>query len=90
MVSEKSIHHLASYYNMTMHHFKFPGAGLSRDFLLEINSHYMNGSEDKLNMIDGRWIDTDSGLYIDITTLRTNHAALALGMKGAMMVKDKQ
>lgn len=49
----------------------------------------MNDAVDEANMIDGRWIDTDTGLFIDITTLRTNQTALALGIKGAMMVKDK-
>ena len=90
MVSEKSMYHLASFYNMTMHHFKLPGIADGRDYMLEINPHCRNGSlADKFNRIDARWVDTDTGLFIDITTLRHNETAEAEGKKGAMMVKDK-
>ncbi|KAF1816504.1 hypothetical protein P152DRAFT_126530 [Eremomyces bilateralis CBS 781.70] len=44
-----------------------------RRYLLEINPFYKNDSiADKWNVIDGRWIDMSTGLFIDITTLRTN------------------
>jgi len=89
MVSEKTIHHLADYYNMTIHHYHLPGMDQARDYLLEINPHYANSSSrEKPNVIDARWIDTETGLYIDITTLRRNTTAEALGQDGAMMVKD--
>ena len=43
-----------------------------RTYLLEINPHHAlhDGSpkSDK-NVIDGRWIDTSTGLYVDITCL---------------------
>jgi hypothetical protein len=88
-VSERTMHHLAAYYNMTMHHYKIPGIEKSRDFLLEINSHYLNGTTtDKSNKIDARWVDTDTGLFIDITTLRRNLTAEDAGIDGAMMIKD--
>lgn len=89
MVSEKSIHHLAQYYNMTIHHYHLPGLDEGRDYMLEVNPHYNNDSIESANKIDARWIDTDTGLYIDITTLRRNKTAEALGIDGAMMVKDK-
>lgn len=89
IVSERSIHHLASYYNMTMHHFKFRGSRTGRDYLLEVNPHYVNDTTDKANVIDARWIDTDTGMFIDITTLRVNRTAQVLGVDGAMMIKDK-
>ncbi|KAF2773356.1 hypothetical protein EJ03DRAFT_129747 [Teratosphaeria nubilosa] len=88
MVSEKSMYHLADYYNMTVHRYKLPGIDESRDYMLEVNPHCLSNSTDKLNMIDARWIDTDTGLYIDITTLRRNQTAEALGDLGALMVKD--
>jgi hypothetical protein len=48
-------------------------AKADRKYLLEINPHYKNNStEDTLNVIDARWIDTTTGLYIDITALRVN------------------
>jgi len=45
--------------------------GPSRDYLLDINPHCRNASTaDRYNVIDARWIDVATGLYIDITTLR--------------------
>ncbi|KAK5128095.1 hypothetical protein LTR08_004200 [Meristemomyces frigidus] len=75
MVSEKAIHHIAEYYNMTMHRYKLPGVEKGRDYLLEVNPHYTNATLESANKIDARWIDTDTGLYIDITTLRRNATA---------------
>jgi hypothetical protein len=41
-----------------------------KKYLLEVNPHYTNTSTtDKENVIDARWIDTSTGLFIDITTL---------------------
>jgi phosphorylcholine metabolism protein LicD len=89
-VSEASIRYLADYYNMTVHHYKLPGRPEGRDYMLEINPNYLNGSvTDKLNMIDARWIDMDNGLFIDITTLRKDVDAENMGIKGRMMCKDK-
>lgn len=89
-MSENSMSHLANYYNMTIHHFKLPGIPEGRDYMLEINPHWSNGSiTDKLNVIDARWVDTDTGLFIDITTLRHNETAEAEGKAGYMMCKDR-
>jgi phosphorylcholine metabolism protein LicD len=84
-MSESSIDYLARYYNMTIHHYRLPGVSEGRDYMLEVNPHYTNGSiADWLNVIDARWIDTESGLFIDITTLRRNETA-----DGNMYCKDK-
>jgi hypothetical protein len=41
-----------------------------KKYLLEVNPHYANiSTRDKKNVIDARWIDTATGLFIDITTL---------------------
>lgn len=89
-MSYHSIKFLADYYNMTIHHYKLPGIEKGRDYMLEVNPHYVIDSiDDKLNVIDARWIDTETGLFIDITTLRRNRTAEALGMEGVMMCKDK-
>lgn len=41
-----------------------------KKYLLEINPHYKDSStQDKHNVIDARWIDTTTGLFIDITTI---------------------
>lgn len=55
MVSERSIDHLANFYNMTIHTFRFPDVGHARDYLLEINPHYVDDSVDLVNGIDARW-----------------------------------
>ncbi|KAK3111820.1 mannosyltransferase [Teratosphaeriaceae sp. CCFEE 6253] len=95
MVSEQSIRHLASYYNMTVHSFSLPsetaagGEDETREYLLEVNPHYSNASLDSVNKIDARWIDTNTGLFIDITTLRRNYTAEAQGIDGTMTVKDR-
>jgi hypothetical protein len=62
MISEKSIHHLAQYYNMSVHTYVVPGQKEGREYMLEINSFYESDHVDDINMIDGRWIDTDTGL----------------------------
>lgn len=88
-ISERSIEHLAQYYNMSTHRFKVGDSALRRNYLLEINPHFRNGSTaDKVNMIDARWIDTDTGLFLDLTTLRRNDTAITAGDDGAMMCKD--
>lgn len=75
---------------MTEYHFSFPGRSSQRDYLLEINSHYtIRGIEDKMNVIDARWIDTETGLFIDISTIRKNYTAIEEGIEGALMCKDK-
>jgi hypothetical protein len=41
--------------------------------MLEINPNYkVRDQSDTLNVIDARWVDTDSGLFIDITTVHKN------------------
>ena len=71
---------LASYYNMTVHMYK------RKQYMLEINPRYTDGSfEDKLNVIDGRWIDMQTGLFIDITAVRVK-----AGTRGEVLAsKDK-
>ncbi|KAF2737649.1 hypothetical protein EJ04DRAFT_487591 [Polyplosphaeria fusca] len=91
MVSHSSMHFLASYHNMTMHHYNVGSTPREREagrtYLLEVNPHWSNGDErDTENVIDARWIDTTSGLFIDITTLR---AAAQPSPPGAMVVKDR-
>ena len=89
-MSEGSMHYLAKYYNMTIHHFRLPGQEHGRDYLLEVNPHYLNASTaDWLNVIDARWIDTESGLFIDITTLRVDREHEPEGSVPDMYCKDK-
>ncbi|KAM3511434.1 hypothetical protein MY11210_004926 [Beauveria gryllotalpidicola] len=47
-----------------------PGAR-TRTYLLDINPHYVDGGFQSggNNIIDGRWIDTENGMFVDITVL---------------------
>lgn len=87
-VTDKTMHFLAKYYNMTEYTFKLPNSRLSRTFLLEINPRHVILKNDWQNMIDARWIDTSSGLFIDITSVRKDEDARKEGRKGALMCKD--
>jgi hypothetical protein len=70
-VTEKTMHFLASYYNMTVFRHRTSRFPKGRDYLLEINPHYViRDDSDTENIIDARWIDMTSGLFIDITTAR--------------------
>lgn len=88
-ITEESIHYLAQSHNMTVHQSKTTGSESYCSYLLEINPNYTNITFDELNMIDARWIDTNTGLYIDITTLRRNVTAEKEGLEGMMMSKDR-
>ena len=75
---------------MTDHHFDLPGVEGGRTYVLEINPHYVVKSiKDKLNVIDGRWIDKSSGLFIDITAVRPDDYKRKHGYPEALMCKDK-
>ena len=64
-MTNNTVGFLAKYYNMTVHTYR------KRDYMLEVNPGYTNGSyKDNLNVIDARWIDYQTGLFIDITAVR--------------------
>lgn len=89
-VDETTIAFLAKYYNMTEYRYRFPGMEKRRTYLLEINPNYViRDQADTLNVIDARWIDTENGLFIDISTVRPDERKRAAGVEGALMCKDK-
>jgi hypothetical protein len=89
-VSERTMQFLAKYYNMTEYHFKLPGVRGGRTYLLEINPHFaVRAPDDFLNVIDARWIDTSSGLFIDITSVGEDCEEPEKGRQGALTCKDK-
>ncbi|CAG8980828.1 hypothetical protein HYALB_00003756 [Hymenoscyphus albidus] len=70
-VTEATMSYLASFYNMTTYYYQTPRIPGGREYMLEINPHYINKSQqDSLNVIDARWVDMTSGLFIDITAVR--------------------
>jgi len=61
---------------MTVFHYRTPRIPLGRDYMLEVNPHYTaRDGSGGLNVIDARWIDTESGLFIDITAVRKNRVS---------------
>lgn len=88
-VSETTLHFMAKYYNMTEHHFELPDVPDGRTYLMEINPNFVARTrEDRANVIDARWIDTSSGIFIDITAVRKDYEARDRGQEGALMCKD--
>jgi hypothetical protein len=73
-VSHETLHHLATSMNFTEFRYSFQrpdGQEVSKTYLLDINPHYIEKDRgDGQNIIDARWIDTDNGLYVDITSVR--------------------
>ena len=68
-MTNSTVDFLAKYYNMTIHTYQ------KRDFMLEVNPKYTDPSyDDYLNVIDARWIDYQTGLFIDITAVRPHES----------------
>ena len=80
-MTEESINFLANYYNMTVYHFATDDVPGGKNYMLEINPYYAvrdrKSHESKMNVIDARWIDVVSGLYVDITAVwkKSDHKA---------------
>ena len=61
------------HHNMTEYSYTVAGEHTPRTYLLDINPHYKIAStRDVANKIDGRWIDTTNGKYIDITAVHVS------------------
>ncbi|KAJ5084661.1 hypothetical protein NUU61_009240 [Penicillium alfredii] len=89
-ISEPAIHILAKSFNMTQHHFDLPSVEGGRNYMLDVNPYYVvQSTEDKLNMIDARWIDMSSGLFIDITAVRKDEERRRKGNPEALRCKDR-
>ncbi|KAK5992422.1 Protein MNN4-like protein [Cladobotryum mycophilum] len=70
-ITEADMYFLAAYHNMTVHYYKYGNMEQGRYFQLEINPYFKHrDQDDRLNVIDARWIDMESGLFIDITAAR--------------------
>ena len=59
-----------------------------KKYLLEVNAHFTDTStNDRHNVIDARWIDTSTGLFIDITTVHSVPSSESTD-SGEMYTKD--
>ncbi|KAK3684218.1 LicD family-domain-containing protein [Podospora appendiculata] len=73
-VSHQTLYYLAANHNRTMHEYSVvdeaTGDEQTKTYLLDINPHHGDmGRAQGQNVIDGRWIDTSNGMFIDITGL---------------------
>ena len=76
-VSAPTLHWLGRNLNRTTHAYEYrdddDGAGgqvRNKTYLLDVNPHHAELSHgDGQNVIDARWIDTDNGMFVDITAL---------------------
>jgi LicD family len=85
-VTESTMHYLANYYNMTVHRYVDSESSDIKEYLLEINPNYVNRSRlDQYNLIDARWVDTSTGLFIDITAVAKNYTH---PIEGTLSCKD--
>lgn len=72
-ISEADMYYLAAYHNMTTYYYQYNGVPDGRFYLLDVNPYFEHReTDDALNVIDARWVDTQTGLYIDITAARYN------------------
>jgi hypothetical protein len=72
-VTEADMYYLAAYHNMTIWYYKYGDMKEGKFFQLEINPYFKyRDQDDALNVIDARWIDMETGLFIDITAARYN------------------
>lgn len=84
-VSASTLSNLAAHLNRTRHDYIYvddtTGAEYMSTYLLDINPHHNeDGPGDGQNVIDGRWIDTTNGAYIDITGVAEGRLASEPGV----------
>ncbi|MCJ1442913.1 MAG: hypothetical protein MMC23_003410 [Stictis urceolatum] len=80
---------LHNYYQLYVFHWTHPDIPGGRDYMLEINEQFDKDNENnRYNAIDGRWIDMQTGIFIDITAVKPNDEMRAKGQLGALKCKD--
>lgn len=89
MVDEDTMGIFATKWNMSTWEFDDgEGKGGVKKYVLDVNPHWVDRSKDEDNKIDARFLDMESGLFIDITTLRGNGFKMNGGDVEVMTVKD--
>ncbi|KAL5621309.1 hypothetical protein BROUX41_006779 [Berkeleyomyces rouxiae] len=85
-LTTSSLTFLAAYYNMSMFFYQYPDIPQGRHFRLEVNPHCTSAAASAANPVDARWIDLQTGLYINLTALRYQRPSAS---GSAPMLKDK-
>jgi hypothetical protein len=69
-VSDLTLAYLARNFNQTRHPYASEDRAFRRLYILDVNAaSWERDRGDGMNIIDARWIDTENGLFIDITAL---------------------
>ncbi|EPS43008.1 hypothetical protein H072_3010 [Dactylellina haptotyla CBS 200.50] len=80
-ISEATLKYLAENFNMTKWSYDFDEENFHGTYLLDINPYWTNRRRGhSSNLIDGRWVDRNTGLFIDITGLSETHRAQRPGV----------
>ncbi|KAI9785531.1 MAG: hypothetical protein M1839_009272 [Geoglossum umbratile] len=80
-VSGATLDYLGEHMNQTRHTYTPKDGSAERQYLLDVNPHHTERTRgDGLNIIDARWIDTQNGLFIDITGLSETQPDLKPGV----------
>ncbi|KID78763.1 LicD-like protein, partial [Metarhizium brunneum ARSEF 3297] len=70
-ITEADLHFLAAYHNASVHFHRRKGMPKGKRFLLEISPDFTNRAQTgATDVIDARWTDLGSGLYLNITAVR--------------------
>jgi hypothetical protein len=86
-VSETGIFFLAAYYNMSIFSLRSPATRMRQKYLLEISPYAMDREQaDHSRPADARWVDTETGLSIDVYAVR--YRTTQSGAKGMLSCKD--
>ncbi|AGO11389.1 AaceriACR141Wp [[Ashbya] aceris (nom. inval.)] len=82
----RQLEYLALHFNASL--FLFEDGGEVGRYYLDINDHYKTGEKDSENIIDGRLIDIDSGLFLDFTGIRVKQGTYTDGSRHTFTTLD--
>ena len=72
-VSETGIFFLAAYYNMSTFSIRAPGSRRRRSYTFEFSPYAKDREQaDARHPADARWVDTETGLSVDVYAVRYN------------------
>ncbi|KAK4656050.1 mannosyltransferase [Podospora pseudocomata] len=87
-VSLHTMEHMAKQFNQTLHEWRYTtdegGEGvheIKKTYLLDVNPNYSEMKRRQgMNVIDARWVDVDTGMFVDITALAERNPVLEPGI----------
>ena len=87
-VTAETMQFMGDNYNRTEHSFNYTvphehgkhNELVQTKYLFDINPHHNDTEVDRMNIIDARWIDMSTGMYIDLTVLKERDPAKKPGI----------